>query len=76
MVSLNSSNSITNKVLVLFDNGVSDTPSTATNYSGIGIQSGGSLRYQVPTATSTHRFFCSTTQSFFITHFFCFSQNG
>ena len=68
VVNVNSSNSITNKILVLYDNGVSDTPATATNYSGIGTQTGGAMRYQVPTATSTHRFFCGTTQSFFITN--------
>ena len=61
-------NNIQNKMLVLFDNDTSETPSTATNFSGIGIQSGGAMRYQVPSATSTHRFFCGTTQSFFITN--------
>lgn len=68
VVNVNSSNGFTNKILVLYDNGTSDAPSTAVNYSGIGTQSGGALRYQVPTATSTHRFFCGTTQSFFITN--------
>lgn len=61
-------NAINNKELVFYDGGTSDDPSTATNYSGIGTQSGGAMRYQVTTATNTHRFFCGTTQSFFITN--------
>jgi hypothetical protein len=61
-------NNIQNKMLVMYDNDVSETPSTATNFSGIGIQSGGAMRYQTPTATTNHRFFCGSTQSFFISN--------
>ncbi|HEY9704357.1 MAG TPA: tail fiber domain-containing protein, partial [Allocoleopsis sp.] len=68
VVNVNGNNFINNKQLVLYENASGDAPSTAINFSGIGIQSGGAMRYQVPTATSTHRFFCGTTQSFFITN--------
>ena len=68
VLNVNSSNSVSNKILVFNDNSISDTPSTATNFSGIGTQSSGALRYQVPTATTFHRFFCGTTQSFYITN--------
>ena len=68
VVNVNGNNAISNKVLVLYENASGDTPATATNYSGIGIQTGGAMRYQVPTSTTTHRFFCGTTQSFFITN--------
>jgi hypothetical protein len=68
VVNVNASNVINNKQLVLYENAAGDAPSSAVNFSGIGLQSGGSLRYQTPTATHFHRFFCGTTQSFFITN--------
>ena len=42
------------KYKCFFECGASDAPSTATNFSGIGLQSGGAMRYQVTTATNTH----------------------
>jgi hypothetical protein len=60
-------NTVGNKALVLYEQGASDTPSTATNFFGLGINTN-TLRYQVPSATNTHRFFCGSTQSFTITN--------
>jgi hypothetical protein len=68
VINASNNNTINNKVLVLYEGGASDAPSTATNFSGIGIQTGGAMRYQVGSATNYHRFFCGTTQSFFITN--------
>ena len=57
-------NNIYNKILTLYDSGVSDAPTGATNFYGFGINSG-TLRYQVP-STSTHLFYTGSTGSMII----------
>jgi hypothetical protein len=54
-------------MLVLYEQGASDAPSSAINFFGMGISTG-ALRYQVPSLTNNHRFFCGTTQSYLITN--------
>jgi microcystin-dependent protein len=53
-------NQIFNKQLVLYDTNSSDTPSTATNYYGFGVNSH-VLRYQVDSTASGHKFYGGTT---------------
>ena len=60
-------NAVNNKMLVLYEQGASDTPSSAINFFGLGISSN-TLRYQVPVLSNTHRFFCGSTSSYFITN--------
>jgi hypothetical protein len=55
-----------NKVLVLLDGGSSDTPATATNFNGFGINSA-TLRYQAQSTATSHKFFCGATQAYTIT---------
>ena len=57
-------NNIYNKILTLYDSGVSDAPTGATNFYGFGINSG-TLRYQVP-STSAHLFYTGSTGSMII----------
>jgi len=65
---LSTGNKANKKVISLYENGtVSDDPVSATNFFGFGIDSG-IQRYQVPTATNSHRFFCGRTLSFTITN--------
>jgi hypothetical protein len=66
-VCLVGSDVVNNKMLVLNEKGVSDSPLTATNFYGFGINAG-TLRYQAPVATNSHKFFCGSTQSFTITN--------
>jgi hypothetical protein len=54
-------NNVNNKKLVLWDGNAADTPSSATNFYGFGINSG-MLRYQVDNNTSTHAFFGGSTE--------------
>ena len=56
-----------NKMLVMQEQDSTETPLTATNFYGFGINSN-TLRYQVPALTHNHRFFCGTTQSYLITN--------
>ena len=58
-------NTIVNKVLAIYDPGSSDTPSTATNFYGFGVNTL-VLRYQVPQTSHSHKFYCSTTNAFII----------
>ena len=67
VVNCNGSNAVNNKQLVLFDSSPSETPSTATAFYGFGMNAA-TLRYQVPAATQSHKFFCGSTQSFTITN--------
>jgi hypothetical protein len=60
-------NVISNKILAIYDPGVSDTPSTATNFYGFGVNTL-TLRYQVPQTNHSHRFYCSTTNAYTITN--------
>jgi hypothetical protein len=53
-------NQVFNKQLVLYDDSVSDTPSSATFFYGFGINSH-VLRYQVDSTSSSHKFYGSTT---------------
>jgi microcystin-dependent protein len=53
-------NQIYNKQLVLYDTNTSDTPSTATNYYGFGVNSH-VLRYQADSTSSGHKFYGGTT---------------
>ena len=60
-----------NKMLALHENAAADTPSTAVNFYGFGVNTGssattGTLRYQVPAAGNFHRFWCGTTNSYTI----------
>ena len=50
-----------NKLLVLWDNNSGDSLTSATNFSGFGINSN-TLRYQVPSG-NTHEFYCGTVGS-------------
>jgi uncharacterized protein (UPF0333 family) len=56
-----SANNANNKIIALYDQGTTDTLSTATNFYGFGINSA-TLRYQAP-ATGTHKWYTSTTNT-------------
>jgi hypothetical protein len=56
-----------NKQLVIYDQTATDAPGSATGFYGFGINAA-TLRYQAPTATQSHKFFCGSTQSFTITN--------
>ena len=60
-------NAVANKILILYEQNATDTPSSATNFFGWGISTG-TLRHQVPTTSNTHRFFCGSTLGFTITN--------
>ena len=57
-------NNVYNKLLTLYDIGVNDAPTGATNFYGFGID--GSLRYQVPNNNS-HVFYSGSTANMMIT---------
>jgi hypothetical protein len=57
---VNSSNTLNNKLLVLWDGGSSDSLATANNFFGFGINSS-TLRYQVPSG-SLHAFYNGTSE--------------
>jgi hypothetical protein len=59
VVNLNSNNQIWNKLLCLYDLNSTDSPTSTTNFFGLGINSY-VMRYQVPTTTSSHIFYGST----------------
>jgi hypothetical protein len=50
------------KLLVLYDNNLSESPSLETNFYCFCISSS-TLRYQVPTTSNVHKFFCGSTQA-------------
>jgi len=57
-----------NKLLSLYETGgTADTPSTATNFYGFGVNSA-TLRYQVSLTSATHKFYCGTTLAYTITN--------
>jgi hypothetical protein len=60
-------NATANKMLVLHESGAGDTPSTAVNFFGLGVNTG-LLRFQVPTTSQTHRFYCGTTLGFTVSN--------
>jgi hypothetical protein len=60
-------NAVANKILILYEQNATETPSSATNFFGWGISTG-TLRHQVPTTSNTHRFFCGSTLGFTITN--------
>ena len=60
-------NAANNKMLVLYEQAITDTPSTATNFFGFGINTN-TLRYQVPAATNSHKFYCGSTISYTISN--------
>jgi hypothetical protein len=60
-------NAQVNKQLVLSDNSASDAVSTATNFYGFGVNSF-ALRYQTTSTSSTHKFYCGTTNAYTITN--------
>jgi hypothetical protein len=65
---LNVGNNIAkNKMLSLFDSSHGEDISTATNFFGFGVNSN-VLRYQLPIATNSHRFYCGSKLSFTITN--------
>jgi hypothetical protein len=55
--------SANNKLLALYDEGVSENPATAINFYGFGINPG-FTRYQVPHTSYTHKFYFGTTLGF------------
>ncbi|MGL5934753.1 MAG: tail fiber domain-containing protein [Cetobacterium sp.] len=61
---VNNTNTTANKLLVLFDNSPTDAYSSATNFSGFGVQSG-ILRYQGTSSTS-HVFYAGSTQTMYL----------
>ena len=67
VVNCNGGNASNNKQLVVYEMASSDAPSTATNFFGFGINSN-TLRYQVPAATNSHKFYCGSTLSYTITN--------
>ena len=67
VINCNASNAVNHKQLVLYESGAADTPSTATNFYGFGINSQ-TLRYQVAQTTHTHKFYCGSTLGFTITN--------
>jgi hypothetical protein len=67
VVNVNGSNASNNKILVIYEQGPSDTPSTATNFFGLGVNTN-TLRYQVPSATQSHKFYCGSTISYTISN--------
>jgi hypothetical protein len=60
-------NNALNKMLVMHEMDASETASSAFNFYGFGVNTN-TLRYQVPSLTNNHRFFCGTTQSYLITN--------
>jgi hypothetical protein len=57
---------VNNKVFTLYEMGSSsDAPSTATNFYGLGINAE-TFRYQVPTTSNTHKFYCGATLGYTI----------
>ena len=67
VINCNASSATNNKQLVLFESAAADTPSTATNFFGLGINSQ-TLRYQAAQTTHTHKFYCGSTLGFTITN--------
>jgi hypothetical protein len=61
VVNANSNNQVWNKLLCLYEVNAADTPLTATNFYGLGINSN-TLRYQVASTSAGHTFYGSTTQ--------------
>jgi hypothetical protein len=60
---LTTGNKVNNKTFVLFENGSSsDDPITATNFYGLGYNSG-LLRYQTPFSGNSHKFFTGLVES-------------
>ena len=55
-----------NKIFVLYDMSTSDTPGSATNFYGMGINTD-TFRFQAPTTSTAFKFFAGTTQGFTIT---------
>jgi hypothetical protein len=53
-------NQVYNKQLVLYDSGSTDTPSTATSFYGLGVNSS-TLRFQVDSSGSSHKFYGGST---------------
>jgi hypothetical protein len=54
------------KVFALYDMGASDTPASATNFYGMGINND-TFRFQVPTTATSFKFFSGSTLGFTIT---------
>ena len=67
VVNVNGGGLTNNKQLVLFESAAADTPSTATNFFGLGINSG-TFRYQVAQTTHTHKFYTGSTLGLTITN--------
>jgi len=66
-IQVNSGNNVYNKLFVLWDNAAGDAVSSATNFYGLGINSG-TLRYQVSTTGDQHKFYCGTTLGAYISN--------
>jgi hypothetical protein len=56
-----------NKMLALHENAAADTPSTAVNFYGFGVNAG-VLRYQAATTANFHRFYCGATNAYTISN--------
>ena len=60
--SLNMGAGVNNKILSLYDQGTGDAIASASNFYGFGVNAN-TLRYQVPSATTNHTFYCGGTQA-------------
>ena len=56
-----------NKMLILWDGGKTDSAFNSINYHGFGINAAAN-RYQVPTTTHSHKFYCGDTLGYTITN--------
>ena len=65
-VNINKTNTVNNKLLILYDISASDNLTTATSFFGFGINTN-TLRYQVNSTGDNHRFYCGATNYFVIT---------
>ena len=61
-------NKTNNKCICLFESGlVGDNPTSTTSFAGFGFNNL-TLRYQVATGSSTHKFYCGSTLGYTITN--------
>ena len=66
-ISANKANTTNNKLLVLWDGNTDDAVATACNFYGFGINTN-ILRYQVPNSSTTHSWFCGTSNPMNLTN--------
>ena len=60
--SLNMGAGVNSKILSLYDQGTGDAIASASNFYGFGVNAN-TLRYQVPSATTNHTFYCGGAQA-------------